>query len=73
MDRYTASPPEGQAFSSGTCSWARDPVYYSKRLRNRSFPNQREWASPAGAAWMASYLLLIMKPQPDVSDRDAGN
>jgi hypothetical protein len=25
--RYTASPPEGQAFSAGTCCWARrDPV-----------------------------------------------
>jgi len=45
MDRYTASPPEGQAFSSGTCSWARDAVYYSKRLQNRSFSNQRERAS----------------------------
>ena len=27
----------------------------------------------AQAAWMASNLLLMMKPQPDVSDRDMGN
>jgi hypothetical protein len=40
--RYTASPPEGQAFSAGTCCWAPDPVYYSKRLLHRSFPNQRD-------------------------------
>ena len=60
MDRYTASPPEGQAFSSGTCSWAPGLVYYSQRLlfavflANGNGLQVKQLMQMTGAAWMAS-------------------